>query len=228
MQRGQVAVGVAGDGGYGQGEPVVVAEATARVGLGSGFSAGAQAGRYHGSGGPQLRDARVGVGWRAVDQAQVSLELRPGVSLPLGSASADGWVPRSTASVDPVLSASFYAGDQWLMAVDTDAQVPVVAGSDGLRQGPYTSVVLRGARRLPNAVASAGVNDTRRGPGDDGVGYHEVAAVAGLSWTPLEGLGVAPRVRAPFWSDQAKLAYRLAVGLELTWVSPRKEDDHSE
>lgn len=225
MQPGQVAAGLAAYGGMEKDEPAVIAEVGLSVGVARGVAARLQAGRYHHGGEAQLRDARVGAAWRAIDEPKLSLELTPGVSLPLGSVQADTWVPRSTGSFDPTLSTSLYAGDQWLVAFDGDLQAPVTAGSDEVRQGFYTAATVRAARRIPRAVVSVGATDTRRGEGDDGVGYHELALIAGLSWTPFDGLGVSPQLQAPVWAARDELPYRLAGGLELTWVSKPRTDD---
>jgi hypothetical protein len=57
------------------------------------------------------------------------------------------------------------------------------------------------------------------------VSYHEIALVAAAAWTPVDSLSIAPRVRVPVWVDEGELPYTFAGGIEVTWVSARREPE---
>ena len=62
-------------------------------------------------------DAVVGASYRPIDRPDLSLSLRPGLTLPVGpSDPTASFVPGTTGSPDPWLAAALFAGERWLFA----------------------------------------------------------------------------------------------------------------
>ena len=103
----------------------------------------------------------VGASYRPIDRPDLSLSLRPGLTLPVGpSGPTASFVPGTTGSPDPWLAAALFAGERWLFAGQTSARVPLVAGRDGVVQGTWVRLDLGLGRRLPPGRQAPGVSAT--------------------------------------------------------------------
>lgn len=174
------------------------------------------------------RDTILNAVWLPVAEAEATLTVRAGASLPTGRLGSDiSFTPFSTRSVDPHVVVSGVAGGAWLGLADLEARVPLYAGPDDVRQGAWLRGDLRGARRLGKGAVWAGASSVRVTPTDTGFGaFTEVAAVAGGAWTPGERLGLNAQLRVPVYGAPSDAPYDLAAGLGLTWVTGTSAPDH--
>ncbi len=167
----------------------------------------------------RVRDLQLGVRWLPVSKDTLLVAVEPGVSVPLGSVGADaGPLPTTSGSVDPTAKADLVAGARVLGLVGVQARAPLAEGRDGLRQGPYARVDLRGGLRQGIAVPWVGVSGLRQAPHGNGAGsLWEVAGIAGVSLSVSETTGVGALVRVPLWSDASE-PYWVAPGLSVRQV----------
>jgi hypothetical protein len=158
----------------------------------------------------------------------VVLSVEPGVSFPTGSIGASaGPLQTTTGSVDPTLAADLVVGSRAIVMVGGNVRAPVVQGRDQLRQGIFARGDLRGGLRAGDFVPWLGASSLRQTPAANGTGtLSEIAAIAGLWWTPLESSGLGAQVRVPVWTNATEL-YPFAAGV--TWRSvfrAKGKDDH--
>jgi hypothetical protein len=108
------------------------------------------------------------------------------------------------------------------------AQFPVVAGRDGVLQGPFARADLRGALRQGIVVPWVGVSGLRQSAQDNGRnGLWELAAVAGAVVEVSDTTGIALQARVPLWTD-ATQRYWVAPGLAVRQVLGRKAETEHE
>jgi hypothetical protein len=169
-----------------------------------------------------VRDLQLGARWLPARSDTLVVAVEPGVSLPVGSIGADaGPLPTTSGSVDPTLAADLIVGGTALLMAGVQTRLPVVAGRDGLRQGPFARGDVRGAWRAGAVVPWAGLSLLRQAPHADGRGdLWELAAVAGASLELSENTGLGATVRVPLVSDATR-PYTLAPGLSVRQVFGR-------
>lgn len=152
------------------------------------------------------RDTIVSVTWIPVNQKDLVVRLRPGLSLPTGGIGQDlFFTPLSTSSVDPWLSGDIVYGTTWLLAANAVARVPLYDGWDLRRQGPFLRTDLRGARRLGKWVPSAGLSIARQAPSvprGAAPDFADVAATAGVLGHLGDRWSVGVQLRAPLWVSE--------------------------
>ena len=176
------------------------------------------------------RDAVVGVSWRAVARDDLVVRLQPGLNLPTGGiGSGLYFTPLSTASVDPYLVADATYGSQWLVGGLLVGRASLYPGFDRIRQGAFTRVDLRGARRLGVAIPWIGASAVRQFPSAPAGAvpdFGELAAAAGVVFNVADRWSVAGQVRAPVWAS-ANAERQIAGGLSVrTVIGKRAGDDH--
>ncbi len=175
------------------------------------------------------RDTSIGTLWQPLDGPKGALRTRAGLTIPTGSAvSTFGYTPLSSSSVDPWVQVGGHYGGTWLVAADVEVRKPLYKGSDEVLQGTFSRLDTKAARRLPRAVAWAGLSGVNVAPTDIGWGLlRELSAVAGAVWTPIESLGLSGNLRVPL-SGTPTAPYDVAVGLSVTWVTGGKDADEGD
>jgi len=176
-----------------------------------------------------LRDGLLSVPVRWLDRPNVNLRSHVGLNLPFGSTGKSApFRMISTGSVDPWLSVDALYGAGWLGLVSAQVRVPMVEGTDGVRQGAYGRFDGRVARRLGWGTVWVGASyvDVAEsaskepcGPSDTcwtPVGYgafREVAAVTGgtIPLTPI--VSVTAHVRVPTWVQTDGHSYTFSGGM---------------
>ena len=110
-------------------------------------------------------------------------------------------------------------GADWLFVASAQVQTPLYAGWDDRRQGAYGRVDLQVARRVGDrGVARAGVSSIGRLRDDRGQGaFHEVAAVAGISFDVHKRVSLGGNVRVPVLMGPTR-SYLAGAGLNATWI----------
>lgn len=176
-------------------------------------------------------DAVVGASYRPIDRPDLSLSLRPGLTLPVGpSGPTASFVPGTTGSPDPWLAAALFAGERWLFAGQTSARVPLVAGRDGVVQGTWVRLDLGLGRRLGAVTAVASASGVERRNDDTGRGgFTEVAAQAETIWAFAPEWAGSVQLRTPLWMT-TESPYAVAGGLSLTrvWGKAAPADAHAD
>ncbi len=169
------------------------------------------------SGAVDPRDGRIALGFKPVREAALTLSIEPGVSLPLGSVGAPlGFVPLSTGSVDPWLSATLIGGGAWLGVVSVEGRAPLYAGRDGVVQGPFGRADLLGARRFGTVVPWLGVSTVGRTAGSNDTGaFWEISPVAGATWGFADRWAGSLTLRVPVLGGAE---YAVAGGLSVRAV----------
>jgi len=193
------------------------------------WSAEAGAGVLLGSRASSVMDPALGASWLAARSARALVRLGAAATLPVGNAVSGGLglAARSTRSVDPRLGVSAVVGATWLGVAQANARVPLYAGGDDLRQGAFLRGELDLARRLGGDwVVWGGASALGNLPDESGGGdFVEVAGVAGALWNINRQFALGPRLRVPVWGGEAGVAYPVAAGLTLRFVSKGEEED---
>jgi hypothetical protein len=170
------------------------------------------------------RDGTVLIAFLPYTSATAVVRVSAGSSLPLGSiARGLAFAPLSTASFDPVVVAETVVGGIWLGTASAQARVPVYRGWDDIKQRPFVGGDLRLARRIPNAVLSAGVSAAA------GLGtFEEVAAVAGSSvqLSRVTGLDFGLRVPLVVTDEGGQRPYAAALTIGVSTVLGNPSHTH--
>ncbi len=165
------------------------------------------------------RDSLLLVPVHVVESATLRVRVVPGVSFPTGSFGEEtGFVQLSTGSVDPWLGGDALVGGEWLAGFGVTSRLPVVAGTDGDRQGVYARANARVARRFgAGGAAWLGVSPVTALPSSSGGGdFSELAIIGGVTVPLGEAWALMPRLRVPAW--QSAGTYAASVGLSVSTV----------
>lgn len=176
-----------------------------------------------------LRDGLFSVPVRWVDRPEFNLRSHVGLNLPFGSAVKTApFRMISTGSVDPWVSFDALYGRAWLGLVSAQLRVPVVEGTDELRQGAYVRFDGRLARRLGWGTVWVGASfvdvtesTTKEpcGPSEmcwtpAGYGaFREIATVAGGTAPLSSRFSVTAHVRVPTWVRTEGHSYTFSGGV---------------
>lgn len=111
------------------------------------------------------------------------VRLRPGLSLPLGTVGTEGVAtPRSSGSVDPVVSVEAGGGGQVVALGFAQVRTPVLPGRDGVTDGVFARVDGLAGVRVGRAVPVLGPSVVVQAADAQGArGYSELSAVAGVT-----------------------------------------------
>lgn len=177
------------------------------------------------------RDGELSVVHHLVSTPSLSLQIRPGINLPLGGVGrALSFTPLSTGSFDPTLGVDLVVGGQWMFVASVGGRVPVYAGFDDVRQGAFGQVSLRAAVRAGPAVPWLGVSGAGNLRDDFGGGaFREIAATGGVQVAVHQRWGLSAHARVPLVGGPDGRAYAAAVGLRVNVVvgkTKEAEDDH--
>lgn len=178
-----------------------------------------------------FRDMVATAGLRVVDEATLTVIVRPGLRIPTGGV-AEGlsFTPRSTASLDPWLSSDVVVGADWLFVGSVQGQVPLYRGWDNRRQGAYGRADVQIARRVGGkGIVRTGVSAVGRLEDDLGQGaFHELAWTAGATVEAHQRVSLGASTRVPVWMGPNR-PYVFGVGLNATFIVgkpiAREEDD---
>ena len=172
-------------------------------------------------------DAVVAGAWRPLDRPDLALELRPGLSLPLGpSGPSAPFVPGATGSFDPWLAASLVGGGDWIGLSQVRARLPVSDGRDGVRQGAWGRLDLGGGRRLGAWVLTLTASGVHRLDDETGGGgFSELAGELGATWAFSERWAATATARTPVWMNTPS-RYTVAGGLSVTRVWGKAGESH--
>ncbi len=176
------------------------------------------------------RDLLLGVAWQPIYKPALSLRVRPAISLPTGGLGQRvASTPLSSGSIDPALGIDLTAGGAWLGSAVIDARMPLIEGSDGIKQGTFARADARLARRVGASVLWSGLSAAGQGKSSEFStdGFSEAAFISGIVIPPSERLAINGSVRVPFlWGRAPQRPYAVGIGLGVSGVIGSPPEDH--
>lgn len=197
--------------------------ASVTVGVSPRWSVGATLPVQHVTGsGVNLWDGIVQASWRPIDTPTATVEVRPGVTVPLAPVGTGaGFIPGATGSIDPWLAASGFVGSDWLFVWRAQGRVPLYSGADSVTQGAWARADLGAGRRLGPTVTELSLSGVRGFAGTPAVAtaqpFSEVAGRLQVEWAVAARSALRAEQRVPVL-QQPGGGCAVATGLSWTQV----------